>query len=299
MAYLRAIEVVNVVLLPMSVVLILWAKELVALLLGSQWAGAVPIFQVLAAGISLRTMVRMMDSLVRGTGRVYACSVVKAINLVLVVLGSLVGSRWGAVGVAVGVSSAILLHFGMMSLLALGIIGNQRSKFIRRLYPGLVAGVAFMVPNLVLRYLSGYLHLGDMLELVCGALFNLLYFWVLWRYLSKLFGTELVWVVRRVLSLLPPGIQNDSGISDIGPTGRPRRPSLAQLCHPDRMRGSSHAGDHVRINVTGFSLIVKRKGQFRSCPYQKSEMKVAMEFSILSWAHLHFMNFTIEIQVHG
>ena len=122
-AFLRSLAVVAMITLPMSVVLVVLAPELVTLVLGPRWSGMITPFQVLAATTLFRTSYKMSDSLARAKGAMYRRAWRQWTYAAAVFLGALAGSHWGLAGVAVGVSLAIALNFTLMLHLSLRITG--------------------------------------------------------------------------------------------------------------------------------------------------------------------------------
>ena len=70
-AFRRAIALLSLVFLPLSVACILLAPEVVHILLGPKWTPVVAPFQVLAAGMMFRSNSKIADALARATGAVY------------------------------------------------------------------------------------------------------------------------------------------------------------------------------------------------------------------------------------
>jgi PST family polysaccharide transporter len=205
--YLCGVEVVNLILCPLGVYSIVWATELVELVLGPQWLDAVLPFQILVLSMAFRTVVRMADSLVRASGRVYVSALIKAVFFLLVVFGSYLGSFWGLAGVAAGVSLATLLHFAMMSYLGIRIVRTQWLHYLSKLWPGILLGVVFLIPNMTLHLVLTHIVRSVFVTLVGATAVNILCLWFLWRYQSKWFGPEVMWVLQQTMNLLPQVLQ--------------------------------------------------------------------------------------------
>jgi O-antigen/teichoic acid export membrane protein len=113
-AYVRATSLVALVMIPSSVLLFVLAPELVHLLLGDAWSAVVLPLQVFALVLFPRTAYKISGSLTRATGAVYRGAWRQWLYAAEVVVGCVVGSRWGVNGVAVGASVAIVMHFLVM-----------------------------------------------------------------------------------------------------------------------------------------------------------------------------------------
>lgn len=115
--YLAGLSIAVLVSLPVSVQLMVLAPELVHVVFGEGWSGAILPLQILAIGVVFRTASRVADSLVRARGVVYRGALRHWIHAVLMVAGVLIGKQWGVPGVAAGVTGALFLNF----LLVLGL----------------------------------------------------------------------------------------------------------------------------------------------------------------------------------
>ncbi len=120
-AYRRGIALIALVMLPASAVLFILAPELIQVVLGGGWAEVVAPFQVLAAGMLMRTSYKMSDSIARSTGAVYRRAWRQFVYAALVVAGAWIGQHWGVRGVAVGVLLALAANFLLMAQLSLSL----------------------------------------------------------------------------------------------------------------------------------------------------------------------------------
>ena len=128
-AYRRGVALVALVTLPLSAVLYLLAPELITVLFGPKWSGAVDPFRILSLGMLFRTSYKLSDSVARATGAVYQRAWRQGVYAVGVLAGASLGQPWGLNGVAVGVLFAILLNFLLMAELSLRLIGMNWKDF--------------------------------------------------------------------------------------------------------------------------------------------------------------------------
>lgn len=113
-AYTRSVATVAMFSLPLSGMLVVIAPEIIQILLGGQWADVILPFQVLATVLCFRTGYKISDSLARATGAVYRRAWRQCIYAVAVFTCAWLGHFWGLLGVAVGVSVAIVVNFLLM-----------------------------------------------------------------------------------------------------------------------------------------------------------------------------------------
>ena len=108
-AYLQAAEGLALAALPACLLVAIAAPEGVALLLGKQWPATVHVLQVLALAIPMQAWYTLNAATMRGLGRVYGETWRQAAYAGVLVAGAWLGTRYGLVGVAVGVVVAHLL----------------------------------------------------------------------------------------------------------------------------------------------------------------------------------------------
>lgn len=129
-AYRRCVAGVALLTLPLSAVLVVLAPEIVAVLLGPRWIGAVAPLRILAIATMFRTSYKISDSLARAVGAVYRRAWRQWVYAGLVVAGSVVGQRWGIAGVSWGVVAALLVNFVMMARLSTQLVAMPWREFL-------------------------------------------------------------------------------------------------------------------------------------------------------------------------
>jgi PST family polysaccharide transporter len=118
-AFRRAIALLSLVFLPVSIGLVLLAPEVVHLLLGPRWTPVIAPFQVLGLGMMFRSNTKIADALARATGAVYRRAWRQILYAVLVVGGAWIGQRWGVTAVAWAMLFAISANWVSMTQLSL------------------------------------------------------------------------------------------------------------------------------------------------------------------------------------
>ncbi|MDH3200669.1 MAG: lipopolysaccharide biosynthesis protein [Myxococcales bacterium] len=137
------VEVIATLTLPASAFAIVAAPELVRLVLGPGWDPVVPPFQVLAAGIYLRTAYRLMASVILATGHVFRLAVCQGVYAALVVGGSLYALQWGIAGVAGATLLALIVFYALLTIVAMRIASVPTlAFFLAHLRGGAVLMVA-------------------------------------------------------------------------------------------------------------------------------------------------------------
>lgn len=118
-AFKTGVLLIALVTLPLVAFLVPLADEVIYVLLGPEWPEAIPVFRVLLLALLFRALVKIEEPVLRSTGRVFAISGVKALFLAAVIAGTVVGVRYGIIGVAIGYCAALLVQFVAMTVITL------------------------------------------------------------------------------------------------------------------------------------------------------------------------------------
>ena len=213
--YLHGAELLSLVAVPVSVLLIVAAPELVAVLLGPQWDAVVTVLQVLALMIVFQACDFLNVMVVHALGAVYHGAPRQAVHAFLVVGGVWAGIRWGVSGAAAAIVGAQIASYLLMTPLALSRLGVRWRTLLRRQLPALWVGfwvtpalwlAAHQVRSLVLP--AGIALLIEVL-IVAAATAGALYFAPAYARLSCV-----PWVLRHVnfAALGAPGRWFRSGL---------------------------------------------------------------------------------------
>lgn len=129
--FLWGIECAAIVGLATGVFMYVCAREIVLVLFGGQWLEVVPTLQILSLGMFFRLAYKNSDTLVRSLGAVYRHSARQLVYTLLVLAGSLLGSRYGLPGVAWAVLAAVAANYLLLSQLGLGLLNIPAKSFLR------------------------------------------------------------------------------------------------------------------------------------------------------------------------
>jgi PST family polysaccharide transporter len=143
LGYRRCTALVALTVLPASIATIVLAPEIVAVLLGAQWRGAVLPLQLLAAGMFFRVGYMVGHAVANAAGSVHGVAWRNAAHAATIIAAALVGVRWGLPGVAAGVVLALALHYTLVAQLGVRVAGLGWPQFVSLHLPGLglTAGV--------------------------------------------------------------------------------------------------------------------------------------------------------------
>lgn len=150
-SYLAGSAAMSIVSAPLSALMVITAPELVDVLLGPQWAPSVAPFQVLAAGVVLRNGYLMAYCLDGALGDARKRVIRDGVFAAVVVVGSLVGVRFGLVGVAGAVLLAVAVHYLVAALMSRHLLDFSWSQYFHSQWPGLVLAAATVLAALPAR----------------------------------------------------------------------------------------------------------------------------------------------------
>ena len=152
---LSAIYHIALLVIPGTALLLTNTREITILFLGEDYAPAAPIVQILFVGVVFRSLIKIGDAVVRAlrTKYLYLGSLVKAAFFLFVAAGAYFGYSFGLKGVAWGLVIAVFLQFLIMTVLCSRILELALSRMIRKLIPGVIAGVLTAIGALAVRWI--------------------------------------------------------------------------------------------------------------------------------------------------
>jgi O-antigen/teichoic acid export membrane protein len=119
--FVRVLKLMNLALIPSSVLLFICANDVVALLLGAKWKSAIVLLQVFSFAVAFRSTQRLAATTARALGKSWQVAWREAIYFVLVLAGACIGAQSGLKAVSIFVSLAIVgqfvLHVSLVSRL--------------------------------------------------------------------------------------------------------------------------------------------------------------------------------------
>lgn len=206
-AYRRVIAAVGIISLPISVVAVVLAPEIVHIILGHRWSEAIGPFQVLAAGTLFRSSYKISDSLTRALGAVYERAWRQWIYAALVVGGGLLGRPWGITGVSIGVLFALLINFLLMAQLSIRLLGVHWTDFLVAHAPGVRLALIVGVPTYLVAWATrGPLRLPEPAVLVLSLAAALLASGGALRLVAhRLLGPDGRWLLQRLTGMFTRG----------------------------------------------------------------------------------------------
>lgn len=135
--YLHGIEILLLVVLPVTILMFGVAPRMVNVVLGGQWDDTVPIVQILTLSLPFQTSGILSVAVVRASGAIYRETWRYGLHAFMVVFGAWFGSRWGLTGVAIAIVSAQVVACLIMTQAALSLLDLHLPRLSRCCLPAL------------------------------------------------------------------------------------------------------------------------------------------------------------------
>jgi PST family polysaccharide transporter len=169
-AYERGTAIVALVSLPVSAFLWVVAPEFILVVLGPAWGEVVLPFRLFTIGLLFRMSSKISDACVKAAGQVYLWAVLQFAYAAMVVVGAIIGQRWGVGGVAVCVSFAMALNWLSMAWLSRSVTGLSWSRFARAQVPAALLSVLIGGVVGIVAHVARAAHTGNVPVLVMAGL---------------------------------------------------------------------------------------------------------------------------------
>ena len=139
--YAKLLKLVSFISMPCMVVLYICAPDIIRIVLGERWLGAVSIFRVFAVAGFIRPVISTVGPIMITSGRTRRYLSVGLLNSAGIIVGIVTGLQWGAQGVAIGHVLANYVCFLPMAYLALRGTAVDLGLFLRSIAPAIVCSL--------------------------------------------------------------------------------------------------------------------------------------------------------------
>lgn len=144
--YLTASRYISSITIPAAAGLFLLSKPIVLIFLGPKWLAAAPILSALSIYTALRALSTHAGDVLKATGRAQLLARLAVLKAILIVPALLIGVRYDAVGVAVGLGIATALSTLITLVAASRIIGVSVPEILGASLPAFGASAVMAVP---------------------------------------------------------------------------------------------------------------------------------------------------------
>lgn len=182
--YQHSLGLVNSILMPISLFLIIFSKEIVLILLGDQWLEAIVPLQIMFVVLPFSSSGRMADSVVRAKGLIYKNVYRKGLyTVVLLIAVSLGAHYYGLIGAAIGVTFSYFFNYVIMLILVKSIFKRSvKEIFMKPVFSGLLLTLILLPIIIISIYINKYLPYNPVLYIVANTIvISSMFGLVVWR----------------------------------------------------------------------------------------------------------------------
>ncbi len=212
---IKSFSALNLIMLPISIVLIVISPEIVEIVLGNKWLDVVSPLQVLLMQIPFRASVRVCDSMITAKGILYRNAIRKSIYALLVIILAWIGHYWGVEGVAVSVTISVLFNYLMALEIGLRTINASWPDYFRSLKPGIFLGLIVAVLSLTLAGFLRDMDLHSVIVVLCVVCSNFLIVIILFLKFPMIYGDVGFWVLMKLSECVPNNMKLKNMIKHI------------------------------------------------------------------------------------
>jgi len=205
-AYQKGTVGVSLLILPTSIVSVILAPEIILVLLGPQWSGAIIPFQFLSVSMLFRVSYKMSGALAKSTGRVYNIAWRHAVFAVMVLILVGWGQQYGLAGASIGVSIAVFIHYLLMTSMSINYLPNTGWLHVFKLHlPAINLSIVVAILTGLVTYMARYLEIPALMVLILGLASSLVAVLLALKTSWALFlGKDGKWLLNLFIDYLPP-----------------------------------------------------------------------------------------------
>ncbi len=193
LAHKYGISTIALTMMPLSVISFVLAPELIGIVYGSEWELAVKPFQILCLSMFFRSAYKICASVIIARGKVKSFTQTQVIYGTMVILGALVGQKWGIEGVAIGTTVAIIVNYLMLSYYSLKIAELSWKEFLSCHLPGLGLSIVLLTIVLGIASILRAVSLPDYFVIILpGIAVSFVVLVIIWK--PNILGSQGMWL---------------------------------------------------------------------------------------------------------
>lgn len=226
-AHERGLAIVALVSLPISSFLWVVAPEFIPVVLGPAWSEAVLPFRLFTISLLFRMGSKISDACIKAAGEVYVWAILQFAYAAMVVVGAIIGQRWGVGGVAVCVSVAMGINWLSMAQLSRSVTGLEWPRFAAAHSSAALLALVIGGAALLGAEAGRSAHLGNLPILFTAGLAATVAAGIAaWLSPGIFLGSHGTWAYRQVERLVHRRSERGSGaepreVEELAPAGEP------------------------------------------------------------------------------
>lgn len=200
--YQHSLGLVNSVLMPISLFLIFYSKEVVLILLGDQWLEAIVPLQIMFILLPFSSSSKMADSVIRAKGLIYKNVYRKALYTIVLITTVYFGAKfYGLKGAATGVTISYFFNYILMLLLIKRIFKRSiKEIFMKPIVSGLRLTLILLPIIIMSLFICSYLPYNPVLYIVINTIIiSTLMGLLLWR-MPVLLGEYIQQTINKIIN---------------------------------------------------------------------------------------------------
>jgi PST family polysaccharide transporter len=147
--YLKSIKLIALLSFPILSTIMIGSELIITGIYGEKWSGAIRVLQILCIAGFFRVITNSAGAVAKATGKVYAEAWRQLIFALILIIGALIGIKYGIEGVGFAVVISSLWFYLSMAHLALRILKLTWSEFLIAQIPGTMVFFIITLINLV------------------------------------------------------------------------------------------------------------------------------------------------------
>ncbi|MBI3560682.1 MAG: lipopolysaccharide biosynthesis protein [Gammaproteobacteria bacterium] len=172
--YLIALTGICLLSIPLSVLVWLLGEKLVHIILGAQWVAVTEPLQVLALVMPFRLILNVSDPSARAFGKTYSRAWRQWIVACIVIVLSLILSKYGLTAVAWGIFVAAVMDAVLMMWLCIAVMKISIFELVSSIFPGVVAGLLVAIVACIVKYMPGPWQNNELMSLLIAGPLSLI-----------------------------------------------------------------------------------------------------------------------------
>lgn len=199
-AYNLLSVVLLLITLPISIIGLVYANELIGLFLGENWLNIVVPFKILILSLFFRNAYKISDVLFRSVGAIYSRIKFQVLYAILIILGGMIGQYWGIEGVAISTSIAIVLNYFIMLYVSSKLIQLNLFDLFKSLMPILLSGLITFFISIIFKTLilhNNFINLSISIFSI-SLIYLISFFVVSFRLLDKYTKDFIIEILKKV-----------------------------------------------------------------------------------------------------
>jgi len=171
----NGLGIANSILMPVTIYLVLYTKEIVLIILGPDWMEAVAPLQIMFIVLPFSISIRVLDVILRSTGNIYNNLRRKFVVVIFLLASISIGAiKYGLTGAAMAVTLSYVLNFILTLFLVKRVFEVKlENLFFHPFKVGSILSIGVAILTIPFRYLIASFSLNPILSFVLFSIFIL------------------------------------------------------------------------------------------------------------------------------